>query len=99
MQQGNAVDMSPIMEALRRRQQGQLGGGGLPMQAQVSQPQPGAGAPVQQPAPMSQPAASDLPQQVRSGALKSGQQAQGPQFDEETRVLAKSLVQRLLKGI
>lgn len=95
------VDMSAIREALARRQNGQLGGGGVPMQAQMSQD---GGLPPQ-PAPLPTPTGSELPQQVQQGspvqqgALQAGQKAQGPSFDPETRDLAKSLIQKLLKGV
>lgn len=96
------LDMSPILAALKLRQQGgalggALGASGAPMQQQQSTtPQ----APMQ--------SAGGMPQQVQQGGtsgqappdqLRAGQQAQGPQFDDETKLLAKSLVQRLLKGI
>lgn len=110
MQPGNGIDMSIIREALARRQSGGLGGGAsMPAAAQLTNgsmsPMGGPGTP--QPAPMQQPTpnASQLPTQVRQSGgpmnpqLRAGQQAQGPQFDPETRDLAKSLVQRLLKGL
>lgn len=37
--------------------------------------------------------------QPRNQAAQAGQLAQGPQFDDETRKLAKSLVERLIKGM
>lgn len=98
--QPQGVNMSPILQALARRQQGMP----APMSQQLT---PAAGG---QPQPQATPAS--LPQQVpqgappesapgstTSGALSAGQNAQGPQFDPETRDLAKSLVQRLLKGL
>lgn len=101
-----AVDMSPIMEALARR------GTGAPVPAgqQVSlptrvTPTGNPGNPIQ---PMPQSPMSDpgnMPRQVApsnpatDGALKAGQMAQGPKFDDQTRELAKSLVARLLKGM
>jgi hypothetical protein len=112
MQPQANVDMGLIREALARRQQGGLGGGtSMPAAAQLTAG--GAspmGAPQTQQAPGSQqstPALGQLPTQVPQGAgtptpsgqLKAGQQAQGPQFDDETRTLAKSLVERLLKGL
>lgn len=102
--------MQPILQALQRRGIGPLGAGGAPMQQQASMPThslPGGGAstPVQgqqQPNGM----LANMPSQVQqggqgqqNGALQAGQQAQGPSFDPETRDLAKSLVQRLLKGL
>lgn len=96
------IDMGPILAALKMRQQGALGGGGTPMQQQAS-PQ----APMQTPGQAPMPSPGAMPSQVQQGAgqspvngqLQAGQKAQGPQFDDETRLLAKSLVQRLLKGI
>jgi len=93
-----AIDMSAIREALQRRQMGNLGGGGTPMQQQVS-PQAPLQAPQAPPIGQTQsiqPPAQGSPQ---AGALQAGQKSQGPQFDEETRLLAKSLIQRLLKGV
>lgn len=94
MQPPAGINMSPILQALARRQQG----GSAPMISQQS------AAP-----PMPQASASGMPTQVQQGsptqggtttqATAVGQQAQGPQFDSETRDLAKSLVQRLIKGI
>lgn len=105
-----SIDMSLIREALARRSSGGLGGGNpMPAAGQLSSgmPSPLGGPATQQPASSQQPTPgmSQLPSQVsqtpapQNGALKAGQQAQGPQFDPETRDLAKSLVQRLLKGL
>lgn len=107
------INMSSILQALQRRQQGPLGGGGVPAQQQVSSPTGpspmGASAsplPPSTQAPLGQ--LGNMPQQVKTPpgqqnpqnpALQAGQLSQGPQFDQETRDLAKSLVQRLLKGI
>lgn len=93
------INMAPILAALQQRQQG---GGGVPMQQQQTSAAPTQSAPT---TPTASP--SGMPSQVQQGnapsptntALQAGQQSQGPQFDEETRTLAKSLVQRLLKGI
>lgn len=92
--QPGGINMSPILQALARRQQG----GAAPMsQQQTTAP------------PQPQASVASMPTQVQqgsssagnptNGALNAGQAAQGPQFDPETRDLAKSLVQRLLKGI
>lgn len=88
------INMAPILQALQRRQMG--------VPAAISQQQ--TSAPQQPNASL-----SAMPSQVQQGgssqqspttsALQAGQQSQGPQFDAETRDLAKSLVQRLLKGI
>lgn len=115
MQPPQGVDMSPILAALARRQSGPLGGGGAPLQQQVSAPThtlPGGGASTPAPANPVQPAGQvqNMPTQVQQGGgaasptdvnpqLQAGQKAQGPMFDSETRDLAKSLVQRLLKGL
>lgn len=109
MQPPSSISMQPILQALQRRQMG----GAAPLSQQASLPTHqlptgGASTPVQgQPQP--NPSLSSLPsqvqqggqqaQQTQNGALQAGQQAQGPQFDPETKDLAKSLVQRLLKGI
>jgi hypothetical protein len=101
-----AVDMSPILEALARRR----GGGAAPAMDQVSgpmgaSPTGGPSTPVAATPQMPQGNPGNMPQQVQSGnaannaALKASQTAQGPQFDPETRDLAKALVQRLLKGL
>lgn len=93
----STINMAPIMAALQRRQMGVP----APMSQQVST---GSGMPMQgQPQPNA--SMSAMPSQVQQGGapqaapLKAGQQAQGPNFDPETRDLAKSLVQRLLKGL
>lgn len=105
------VDMSLIREALQRRSSGGLGGGtSLPA---VSQLTAGGASPLgapqtqQPPTPQQRtPSLGQLPVQVEQSsgasqnqAVQAGQQAQGPSFDPETRELAKSLVQRLLKGL
>lgn len=86
--------MAPILQALQRRQQG----GAAPMASQqmAAPPQPQASA-GSLPAQVQQGGSSQA--SPTTGALNAGQQAQGPQFDPETRDLAKSLVQRLIKGI
>lgn len=94
----SGIDMSPILAALQRRQQGQLGGGGVPAVQQQMPAAPTQSAP-QQPMPQGMPQQVQAGGETQTGALQAGQKAQGPVFDEETRVLAKSLVQRLLKGI
>lgn len=107
--QPQGINMAPILQALARRQMG----GAAPMSQQASMPNHqlptgGASTPVQgQPQPNA--SLSGMPsqvqqggaggQQTQNGALQAGQQAQGPNFDPETRDLAKSLVQRLLKGL
>lgn len=107
---GPGIDMSVIREALQRRSAGGLGGGSpIPAAGQLTSggltpvgspqtPQPGN---PQQPTPSLSQAPTQVQQTAapQNGALRAGQQAQGPQFDSETRDLAKSLVQRLLKGL
>lgn len=104
------LDMSLIREAMARRGMGGLGGGNpTPAAGQLSSggPSPMGAPSTQQPGMPQQPTPpmSQLPTQVQqtsapqNGALKAGQQAQSPLFDAETRDLAKSLVQRLLKGL
>jgi hypothetical protein len=104
------IDMGLIREAMARRGMGGLGGGApTPAVGQLTSggPSPMGGPSTQQPAMPQQPTPglAQVPTQVsqtaapQNGALKAGQQAQGPQFDDETRTLAKSLVQRLLKAI
>lgn len=105
-----SIDMSLIREAMARRNSGGLGGGtSMPATSQLSAAAPSpTGAPATQQPPTPQqptPGMAQVPTQVgpsvapQNEALRSGQQAQGPQFDPETRDLAKSLVQRLLKGL
>lgn len=107
------INMAPILAALQLRQQGHLGGGGTPLSQQVSMPThslpSGAPAGPLTPTPQLPNAnAGSMPtqvqqgtgdQQTQNGALQAGQKAQGPMFDNETRDLAKSLVQKLLKGL
>lgn len=93
--------MTPILQALARRQQG--GAAPLVGQQMAAPPQPQA-SPSSMPAQVSPgapagPPAPSAPGSPTTNALNAGQAAQGPQFDPETRDLAKSLVQRLIKGI
>lgn len=93
------IDMGPIQEALARRRAGSLGGGaGTPMTQQVS----GMDA-LQSRLQASQQTSGAVQPSGSAGttnaALKASQSATGPQFDPETRDLAKSLIQRLLKGV
>lgn len=88
------MNMAPILQALQRRQQG----GAAPMASQqMSAPQQPQASPASLPSQVQQGGSSQ--QSATTGALQAGQQSQGPQFDAETRDLAKSLVQRLIKGI
>lgn len=89
------TNMAPILQALARRQQG--GAAPLASQQTSAPPQPQA-SPTSLPTQVQQGGPS-APGSPTTGALNVGQQAQGPQFDPETRDLAKSLVQRLIKGI
>lgn len=98
------INMAPIMAALQMRQQGNLGGGGTPLQQQMTPGGPTQSAPPAPVSPMGAmpqqvPQGAGDPQATQNGALQAGQKAQGPSFDPETRDLAKSLVQRLLKGL
>ena len=88
------MNMAPILQALQRRQQG----GAAPMQQQQmsAPPQPQA-SPIGMPTQVQQGSSAQDSQTTQ--ATNAGQQAQGPQFDSETRDLAKSLVQRLIRGI
>lgn len=88
------INMSPILQALARRQQG----GAAPIsQQQMSAPQQPQASPIGMPTQVQEGGSSQ--QSPTNGALNAGQTAQGPNFDPETRDLAKSLVQRLLKGL
>lgn len=97
MQPNNApagISMAPILQALQRRQMGVP----APMQSQQTTAPPQANASLSaMPSQVQQGGSSQ--QSPTNGALNAGQTAQGPSFDPETRDLAKSLVQRLLKGI
>jgi len=100
------VDMSLIREAMARRARGDIGGGTTtPAAGQMTAPTgetpvggpntptvPPPGEPVPGGAPAQPPAA----QPVNQG-LQAGGEAQSPQFDEETRVLGKALIAKLLK--
>lgn len=87
------IDMSVIMEALNRRAAGATGSAGMtPTTGET--PTGGANTPVpQQQAPANIP----MPQKQIAPALKSSSQAQSPQFDDDTRMAAKVLMQKLLK--
>jgi hypothetical protein len=104
------IDMSLVQEALQRRQlEGTpAGGAGSPAIGQQTQPQgttPGGGANTPSiPAPsvsagMPTGQQPNLPLRQSNAALKTGQEAQSPQFPDETRQAAKVLVQKLLKVI
>lgn len=94
------VDMSLIREALARRQ----AGGGAPAVDQMSQPTASlpTGGPntpgVRPPQPQPQAPQSVGPREVNS-TVKAATQANTPQFDDETRVIAKALVAKLLKAL
>jgi hypothetical protein len=93
--QPGGINMSPILQALARRQQGIPAPMSQQQTSTPSQPQASLSSMPTQ-VPQGAPTAVGAP---TTGALNAGQQAQGPQFDPETRDLAKSLVQRLLKGL
>lgn len=65
---------------------------GTPIPAAPAMPLPNT-PPVENALP---PRGGATPQQALAGA---GQQAQGPQFDDETRAIAKALVTKLIKHI
>lgn len=94
MQPPAGINMSPILQALQRRQQG--GAAPIAGQQMSAPPQPQA-PPGGMPTQVQQ--GSSAQGAPTTGAMNAGQTAQGPQFDSETRDLAKSLVQRLIKGI
>lgn len=88
------INMAPILQALQRRQQGMP----APMQQQqMSAPPQSQASPIGMPTQVQQ--GSSTQDSQTTGAMNAGQQAQGPQFDSETRDLAKSLVSRLIKGM
>ena len=96
------VDMNLIREALARRQNG----GGTPALQQLTQPQaslPTGGANV--PQPQQPPAPQPTQQNVTSGQQGSpvspegnvvGKLKQGAQFDDETKIVAKQLLSKLI---
>lgn len=92
--QPQGMNMAPILQALARRQQG---GAASMASQQMSAPSMPQASPGSLPTQVSQGAPQQ--QATTTGATSAGQAAQGPQFDAETRDLAKSLVQRLIKGI
>jgi len=91
------IDMSAIQEALKRRLQG---GQSMPIGAQVSSPggalpTGGMNTPTMPAPPMPEaPQSSIVPQ--AQGMAKSAQVAQGPAFDDQTKMLSKALVKKLL---
>lgn len=98
------VDMSLIREAMARRLGGGAAGPAMDQQTIPMGSTPG-GMPNTPTTPPGAPAAniegsSQLPpRQMVNSALKAGQQANSPQFDDETRLTAKALVAKLLKVI
>lgn len=103
MQPPANIDLSAIREAIARRSQG---GAGAPPVQQMSQPQgqlPTGGAPTPQPnqAPPVQPSQTNVtPGQQGSpvspeGAVV-GKLKQGASFDDETKVVAKQLLNKLI---
>lgn len=100
------IDMDLINEALQRRaiEGTPAGGVGEPAIGQRTIPQgitPGGGPNTPSIPTPSGPASNipqaNLPPRQVNKALKSGQEAQSPQFPDETRQAAKVLVAKLLK--
>lgn len=95
------IDMELIREAMQRRMQGQ----GTPAADQQTIPmgttpagQPNTPTTPPQAAAAGVEGGSSLPPRKDvNAALKAGQQANSPQFDDETRLTAKALVAKLLK--
>ncbi len=102
------IDMNLIREAMLRRQQGQLGGGaGAPAAGQLTQPGgvlPGGGVnvPGTPPPPMPPVGGGGMPQAAPGAApgQPGGKPRTNPDlanFDEDTKLSAKALMQQLLK--
>lgn len=98
------IDMSAIQEALKRRMQGGLGGGGTPAIDQQSAPMGptptgGPNTPQEQPpAPGGPPAGGGgLPVPAAQDAAKTASVATSANFDGDTRVSAVNLIKSLLK--
>lgn len=101
MQPPNGIDMQSIREAILRRSQG---GGGTPAVQQMSAPQgqlPSGG--VNTPMPTAPPVPQNVQQNVTpqsspvspEGAVV-GKLKQGASFDDETKVVAKQLLSKLI---
>jgi hypothetical protein len=93
-----AVDMQLINEAIARRAQGL----GMPMGDQMSLPNEslptgGPNTPAVPPSQTMPQGGANLPQ--RQVAMKAGQTAQSPMFDQDTRETAKILIAKLLKAV
>ena len=92
----NNIDMQAIKEALLRRSQG---GAGMPAASQLSAPaapNPMGGAPTQ----VQPPAAPVGVPPTGTGGLPQPQRpkiAQGTNFDEDTKRVAKTLISRLIQ--
>ena len=100
------IDMTAIREALARRGMGgaPAGGGTTPMSGQVSAPAgstPTGGPNVPTPPAPTSPAPAGAPNVAPRAAAapmaKAAQAAQGPNFDDETKLIAKTLVTKLIK--
>ena len=98
--------MTAIREALARRGMGgaPAGGGTTPMSGQVSAPAgstPTGGPNVPTPPAPTSPAPAGAPNVAPRAAAapmaKAAQAAQGPNFDGETKMIAKALVTKLIK--
>ena len=86
---------------------GELGGGTtVPAGEQVTSPQGetpvgGPNTPTVPPPPAPTPAGgapAPAPQSANQG-MQAGMEAQGPQWDEETKALGKAIILKMLKGL
>ena len=94
------IDTEAIREALQRRAQGM---GGTPQVSQMtapmgSLPTGGFNTPVN---PTPQPSApspmgTNIPPRQTGAIMKGAQATQGPAFDDETKLISKALIKKLL---
>ena len=102
------IDMTAIREALARRGMGgaPAGGGTTPMSGQLSAPAgstptggPNVPTPPAPTSPTPPPAGGSnvAPRTAAAPMAKAAQAAQGPNFDGETKMIAKALVTKLIK--
>lgn len=97
------IDMEAIQAALQRRAQGM---GGTPPVNQATSPMGalptgGPNTPMSPPPmPPAPPMGTNVPPRAQTNSvMKAAQGAQGPSYDDETKVLSKTLIKKLLEVV
>jgi len=96
------LDMSAIQAALQRRMDGAMP---QPAVSQMTSPMGalptgGPNTPVTPPpTPMSPPMAPAAAPSTANGIMKGASATQGPAFDDETKMISKALIKKLLEAV